>query len=115
MGGPFASKVERMKLHPILRLISQDAGAIVAAGKDSCEKNNCIPITSTHKEIIMPNKDGTGPEGKGQRCRIPGFKKGQPGGRGQGQRSSGGGRSGGDTGFARRQGQGKKRQRNEKQ
>ena len=63
----------------------------------------------------MPNKDGTGPEGNGQRCRTPGLKKGQPGSRGQAHRSSGGGRSGGDTGFARRQGQGKKWQRNEKQ
>jgi len=60
----------------------------------------------------MPKKDGTGPEGNGQRCRTPGLKKGQLGGRGQARRSSGGGRSGGGKDSGRRQGQGNTWQRN---
>jgi hypothetical protein len=37
MGGPFASKVDPMKLRLLLRLILAQAGAIVAAGKELCE------------------------------------------------------------------------------
>jgi len=63
----------------------------------------------------MPNKDGTGPVGKGQRCRTRGPRQGSRGGRGRVQYSPGDRRSGGGMGSGQRQGQGKKWQRNEKQ
>lgn len=63
----------------------------------------------------MPNTDGTGREGQGQRCRTPALRKDRRGGRGRGQHSPGGRRSGGSMGSGRRQGQGKKWQRNENQ
>lgn len=63
----------------------------------------------------MPNKDGTGPAGKGQRCRTRGSKQGQRGGRDRTNRPSCGQRSGGSMGSGQRQGQGKKRQRNTNQ
>ena len=63
----------------------------------------------------MPNKDGTGPVNKGQRCRAQGLRKGQSGGRGRAQNSSGGRQSGAGTGSGRRQAQGKKWQRNKNQ
>jgi hypothetical protein len=63
----------------------------------------------------VPIRDGTGPEGKGQRCRILGPTQSQGGGRDRAKRSSGGRRSGGGMGFGQRQGQDKKWQRNEKQ
>lgn len=63
----------------------------------------------------MPNKDGTGPLNKGQRCRAQGLRKGQSGGRGRAQNSSGGRRSRASKGSGRGQGQSKKWQRNENQ
>ncbi len=63
----------------------------------------------------MPNKDGTGPEGRGQRCRNPGSRQGKSGGRGRIHRSSGGRRSGEGMSFGQQQDQDKKRQRNKNQ
>jgi hypothetical protein len=101
-----------MKLPPIQRRLSADAGVIAAVGRDLWETLNSKPLTSYHKEGIMPNKDGTGPRGQGQRGRGPGSKQGQGGGRGLGRRSTGGRGSGGGRRSGQRQGQ-EKNQRNE--
>jgi hypothetical protein len=63
----------------------------------------------------MPNKDGSGPIGKGQRCRTRGLRQGARGGRGRLQHSPGARRTGGGLGPDQRLDRGKKWQRNENQ
>jgi predicted DNA-binding protein (UPF0251 family) len=85
-------------------------------GRQRFMRKNELPTHNTyHKEVIMPNKDGTGPDGKGQRSRTPGPRQGQRRGSGQAQNSPGGRRSGKGMGPGQRQNQGKKWQRYENQ
>jgi len=68
-----------------------------------------------HKEVSMPNKDGTGPVGKGQRRRTRGPRNGSRGQRARVRHSPGDKRSGAGMVSGRRQGVGQKWQRNKNQ